>query len=1059
MQTNFIQIKKKSAVAIIFLWLIFPFFAEGGGSVMAQDLTVKGKVLDADGNSIPGASVFIKGTTVGVTTDMEGDYTMRNVPPGSTMVFSFIGYVTQEVPVAGRTTINVILLEDTQSLEEVTIVAFGTQKKESVLASITTIAPKNLKGPSSNLTTSFAGQMAGMISYQTSGEPGADNASFFIRGVTTFGYNVDPLILIDNIEVTTAELARLQPDDIESFSLMKDAAATALYGARGANGVILIKTKEGQTGKTQLSIRFENTFSQPTMEMELADPITYMRLHNEALVTRGTDPLYSDEKIERTAAGIYSPIIYPATDWRSELIKKMAINQRVNVNVKGGGAIARYYVSASFSQDNGILKVDHNNNFNNNIDLKIYTLRSNVNIDLTKTTEMKVSLAGTFEDLTGPLGSGSAMYQLVMRSNPVLFPAKYPIDEDHKFVTHTMFGNAGDGQYLNPYAQMVRGYRDNSKSNMSAQMELNQKLDFITKGLFARALFNTKRETESGYSRSYDPYYYVLSRHNAYTGEYSVININPDANGENLQTDITLPSTKNTTYFEAAASYNHSFAEKHDVGAQLIYTMRSETIPIMDATLTDGNLMLTSLPYRNIGLAGRFSYGYNARYLTELNFGYNASERFAKKHRWGFFPSISAGWIISNEDFFESLKGTITMLKLRGSYGLAGNDKISSDRFLYLSNVNLSSTAYAYAFGIEQNGYRRPGVSVSRYADPEITWEVSAKANYAVELTLFKDLAIIWEIFTENRKNILQTRSSIPYSMGLWVTPQANLGKSEGKGTEFSIDYKTSVNKDLWIQGRVNFTYATNKYTKYEDNDYQTEWWKYRVGQPTSQRFGYLAEGLFIDDADVLNSPAQPNSPIAGDIKYRDLNDDGVIDILDQAPIGYPTVPEINYGFGISAGYKGWDFSFFFNGLSRRSFWIDYNNVSPFFNTWGGRVNAANNSLAKFIADSHWSENNRNPYAVWPRLSPNIENSLCNSTTNTWFMRDGAFLRLKSVELGYTLPENLLQKAKMTGLRIYVTGGNLFTISKFKHWDPEMAGNGLGYPIQRTFNLGMNLTF
>ena len=1065
MQTNF-SIK---TVFILFFLMIFPFLT-GIGNLSAQEtVNIKGRVLDSDGNPIPGAAIMVKGTALGTASDMEGDYSLNNVPKGSTVIFSTIGYVTHEIVVdGGKTTINAVLLEDSQSLEELTVVAFGTQKKESVLASITTIAPKNLKGPTSNLTTTFAGQMAGMISYQTSGEPGADNASFFIRGVTSFGYNVDPLILIDNIEVTTSELARLQPDDIESFSIMKDAAATALYGARGANGVILIKTKEGNTGKMQLSIRVENTFSQPTMQLELADPITYMRLHNEALLTRGQAPLYSDEKIERTAAGIYSPIIYPATDWRSELIKNAANNQRINMNVKGGGTIARYFVSASFSQDNGILKVDKHNNFNNNIDLKIYTLRSNVNIDLTKTTELKVSLAGTFEDLTGPLNSGESMYRLIMKSNPVLFPATYPIDEEHKYVNHTMFGNAGDGQYFNPYAQMVRGYRDNTKSNMSAQMELNQKLDFIAKGLFIRALFNTKRESESGYNRSYDPYYYVLGKHNAYTGEYSVININPDANGENLQTGASIPSAKNTVYFETAASYSHSFAEKHDVGAQLVYTMRSQTVPILDA-LSGGN-MLNSLPFRNIGLAGRFSYGYDARYLAELNFGYNASERFSTQHRWGFFPSFSAGWVISNEDFFESLKGTITLLKLRGSYGLAGNDKIGNeyDRFMYLSNVNLSSGTSAYAFGIEQNGYWRPGISVGRYADPNITWETSTKANYAVELTLFNDLAIIWEVFTEHRKNILQTRSSIPHSMGLWVTPQANLGKSEGKGTEFSIDYKKYFNKDLWAQARVNFTYATNKYTKYEDNDYTMEWWKYRVGQPTRQAFGYLAEGLFIDDADVYNSPTQFGEVMAGDIKYRDLNGDGVIDLLDQAPIGYPTVPEINYGFGISAGYKGWDFSFFFNGLGRRSFWIDYNTVSPFFNTTANYdrpgTPVGHNALAKFIADSYWSEDNRNPYAVWPRLSPSIENSrnngyYDNANRNTWFMRDGAFIRLKSVELGYTLPDRLSQKARMTGLRIYVTGGNLFTISKFKHWDPEMAGNGLGYPIQRTFNVGINMTF
>lgn len=1042
---------------------LFLFANENMSFAQQESLTIKGKVIDSDGEPMPGTVIAIKGTSSGTTTDAEGDYTLRNVPVGSILQFSFIGYVPQEITVDNKTTINVIMLQDSHSLDEVAVVAFGTQKKESVLASITTISPQSLRGPTSNLTASFAGQMAGMISYQTSGEPGADNADFFIRGVTTFGYNVEPLILVDNIEIDKSELARIQPDDIESFSIMKDAAATALYGARGANGVILIKTKEGRVGKAQLSIRIENYISMPTKEIKLADPITYMKMHNEAIITRDKDlaPLYSDDKIERTVPGSGS-LIYPATDWRDELLKKYAMNQKVNLNVKGGGNIARYYVSASFSQNNGILKVDPNNNFNQNIDLKIYTLRSNVNIDLTKTTELKVSLDGTFEDYTGPLQSGEAMYKLIMKSNPVLFPAKYPIDDDHLYVKHTMFGNAEDGQYLNPYAQMVRGYREYNKAIMGAQMELKQDLDFFVKGMSARALFNTKRESYSEISRQYSPYYYRLTEYNPYTGAYKVGIINPDVNGESLTSSISLPNVVNTTYFESSINYTNQFAGAHDVGAQLVFTMRNRTVP---SNSSDNFSVMGSLPYRNMGLAGRFSYGFQSKYLAELNFGYNGSERFSQKHRWGFFPSVSLGWIISNESFFQPLSNAITLLKLRGSYGLAGNDKISDDRFLYLSDVSLTSGTSAFGFGYEQNGYVRPGISISRYAADDITWEVARKLNLAVELTLFNELAIIAEYFTEERSNILQTRTSIPYSMGLW-NPQnvkANLGKSSGKGAEFQLTYNKSFSTHTWMTARANFTYATSKYLEYEEFDYQDEYWKYHIGNSTTQEYGYIAEGLFIDDAEVANSPKQFGQYAAGDIKYRDLNGDGVIDDLDTAPIGYPTTPEIQYGFGLSMGYKSFDFSFFFNGMQRRSFWIDYNTVSPFFNTTGDN-NApgspiGHNALAQFVADSYWSEDNRDPYAVWPRLSTARSISVNNNYRNTWFMRDGAFLRLKSVEMGYSLPESLIKRIGMSELRIYLQASNIFTISKFKLWDVEMAGNGLGYPIQRSFNIGLNLTF
>ncbi len=1042
---------------MLFVFCIFSL------SLIAQQLTIRGKVLDADGNALPGVTIIVVGTTTGTTTDMDGDYVLSNVPEKSTVRFSFMGFVSQDFTAeADKPVINVIMLEETSLLDEVTVVAFGTQKKESVVASISTVSPSDLKMPTSNLTTSFAGQIAGMISYQSSGEPGADNSDFFIRGVTTFGYNVDPLILVDNIEISKTELARIQPDDIESFSIMKDAAATALYGARGANGVILIRTKEGRVGRAQLNVRIENNISQPTQKIKLADPITYMKMHNEAFITR--DPkaplLYSDDKIENTERGLY-PLLYPVTDWQSELMKDYSLSQRVNLNIRGGGNIARYYVAAAYTKDGGILNVDSRNNFNNNINLDIYTLRSNVNIDLSKTTELKVSLDGTFEDYSGPLNSGSSMYGLIMKSNPVLFPAYYPIDEDHKYVSHTLFGNAEDGQYLNPYAQMVRGYREYNKSIMGAQMELNQDMSFLIDGLKIRALFNTKREALSAISRSYSPYYYKLTDHNYLTGDYRVDIINPDASGESLQSNVEIPTVVNTTYFESSAMYSKNFDDTHDLNTQLVFTMRNRTVP---ASNNDIFTVLGSLPYRNVGLAGRASYAYMSKYFVEANFGYNGSERFSKQHRWGFFPSISAGWMVSNESFFEPLKDKITQLKLRGSYGMAGNDNISDQRFLYLSDVSLTGGS-GYTFGYEIDGYSRPGMTIRRYADPEISWEVSYKTNMAVELTLFDDFNVIWEYFTEKRKSILQERRTIPYSMGLWVNPNANLGEALGKGTDLSITHNYAKGRSFWIQSRVNFTYAVSEYTKYEDYDYDTEWWKLRIGNPTTQQYGYIAERLFIDDADVRNSPTQFGSTqvMAGDIKFRDLNGDGIINDRDMAPIGYPTTPEIQYGFGSSIGIKSFDFSFFFNGVHRRSFWIDYNTTSPFFNTTGSNNTpgslVGNNALMQFIADSYWSETNRDPYATWPRLATALSQVSHNNQRSTWFMRDGAFLRLKSVEFGYTLPEKMMSKAKINNLRIYLSSSNVFSISKFKLWDVEMAGNGLGYPIQRTFNVGLNLSF
>src|SRR5690554_4421989 len=411
-------------------------------SVIAQTVRVTGKVTDHESEPLPGVTVLEKGTANGTSTDIDGNYRLSVSSRSSELVYSFVGFDAQEIRVGDQRVINVRLQESAMTLDDVVVVAFGQQKKSEVVGAVTTIRPEELKTPSSNLTTSMAGRLAGVISYQRSGEPGADNAEFFIRGVTTFGYKQDPLILIDGIELSTTDLARLSPDDIASFSIMKDATATALYGARGANGVILVTTKEGREGKAVVSVRLEGSLSAPTRNIELADPITYMRLNNEAILTR--DPLgrilYSDDKIDNTVPGSGS-YIYPTTDWREELMKDYAINQRVNMSVRGGGEIARYYVAGSFNQDNGLLKVDNRNNFNNNINLKSYTLRSNVNVNLFPQTELIIRLAGSFDDYKGPIYSGGDIYTRVMRANPVLFPPYYPKDADHPFVEHIMFGN------------------------------------------------------------------------------------------------------------------------------------------------------------------------------------------------------------------------------------------------------------------------------------------------------------------------------------------------------------------------------------------------------------------------------------------------------------------------------------------------------------------------------------------------------------------------------------------------------------------------------------------
>ena len=1024
-------------------------------AAVAQTKTVKGVIYEEEtGEPMPGATVSVEGSTRGVMTDLDGSFELTGVKPTDKLKFECLGKETQVLQVGTMTNFVVKLKNAANELDEVTVVAFGKQRKESVIGSISTVDVKTLKVPSSNLTTALAGNVAGVIAYQRTGEPGQDNADFFVRGITTFGANTSPLILIDNIELTSTDLARLQPDDIESFSIMKDATATALYGARGANGVIFVTTKRGQEGPAKIFARVETSISAPTDVVELADPVTYMKSYNEAISTR--DPLgelmYTYDKIEQTGKPGANRLIYPANDWYDMLFKDFATSYRANVSARGGGKVATYYVSGAYTEDTGVLKVDKRNSFNNNIDDKNYTLRSNVDINVTPTTKLAVRLTGNFRDYQGPLNGGSDVYRQIMHSDPVLFPAYYPVDDEHVGIQHIMFGNYEDGSYINPYANLVKGYKNYQRSQMIAAVQLEQDLKFITKGLSFMTLFNLTRLSEFTVNRQFNPYWYRLDRYDSYTGEYHVNRINE--NGTDYLTYSESGKTvKNTMYSETRLNYNRSFG-KHDVTGLLVFTA-SESL-----TANAGSLQL-SLPSRNAGLSGRFTYGYDKRYFIEYNFGYNGSERFHKSHRWGFFPSAGLAWMMSNEKWFKPLTKVVSNLKLRYSYGLVGNDNIgsSSNRFYYLSEMSMNNSGLGASFGETRNvGYN--GIGVVRYANEAITWEKSYKSNYALELGLFKKLDIIAEYFTEHRTDIFMQRADIPNTMGLQAAVYGNIGQARSKGIDIQADYKQAWASGLWASARANFTYSTGKYDVYEEPTYP-ESYRQHAGRSIRQTWGYIAERLFIDDEDAANSPSQAafgSQYGGGDIKYTDVNGDGVITNADMVPIGYPTSPEIIYGFGVSLGHKGFDFSVFFQGLGRESFWIDATSAySTKYNKYGTAPFVNNGQLLKAYSDSHWSEDNRDIYALYPRYSAYENHN--NTQVSTWWMRDGSFVRLKQMEFGYTLPQKLTNKIHIDNLRVYFQGNNLLCWSKFKLWDPELAGEGFNYPIQRTFNIGVNVTF
>jgi TonB-linked SusC/RagA family outer membrane protein len=1048
------MMKKTIRQTIVLLFLFFMTYVPNLSSQTPG--TVNGKVTDDLGEPLAGAVVQIVGDTKGWVTDGSGSFTLSNVKAGTKLEISYIGMERKVVEYKGETALNITLEPKSNELDEVTVVAFGKQKKESVISAIQTVNVKELRVPSSNLTTAFAGRIAGMISYQTSGEPGYDNADFFIRGITTFGAGkVDPLILVDNVEVSSSELSRLHPDDIQSFSILKDATATALYGARGANGVVLVTTKEGTEGKVQVSVRLENSLSSPTQTIEMADPITYMRLANEAAITR--NPLaeipYSNSQIEYTMREDRNEYAYPAVDWLNMLTKDVTNNQRANINISGGGAIARYYIAGAFSQDNGVLNVDKRNNYNSNVNYKQYNIRSNINISLTKTTEAIIRVHGSFSDYNGPITGGSDMYQKILQVSPVRFPAYYEPDLAFQNVKHTLFGNYGTGMYMNPYAELVRGYKQESTSKMMAQIELKQDFGKWIEGLTGRVMGNTTRYSGFRLNRAYSPFYYSAS-YDRLADRYTLTEINPETGTEYLSYSPGDKTVNSAFYGEASLAWNRTFDEKHTVSGMLVGTIR-------DYLTANAKTLSESLPQRNLGLAGRFTYSFSDRYFGEFNFGYNGSEKFDKGHRWGFFPSYGVGWLVSNESFWQgSLKDLVSKLKIRGTYGLVGNDEISSVRFFYLSDVLIDGGS-EYRTGYELN-LSRNGVKINTYANPDISWEIARKSNLGIEMGLLKDkIEIQADVFREHRSNILQPRADIPSTTGFWARQDVNVGEADGKGVDVSVDYNHALGKDAWLIGRANFTYARSTYRYYEESDYESMGygWRSKKGESVKQRWGYVAERLFIDQEDIDNSPRQDlGEYMPGDIKYRDINGDRIINEIDMVPIGYPTTPEINYGFGLSGGYKGFDASFFFQGTGRYSFWTDFSAMSPFrAYTPQNESRMLETGLAQFVADNRWSEETQDPFAKWPRLSSRLVNN--NNVTSTYFMHDGSFLRLKSAEVGYSLPDKAAKKLRLSSLRIYLSGTNLLLFSKFGIWDVEMGGNGLKYPLQRVYNVGVNLSF
>ena len=992
--------------------------------------TVTGTVVDAEnGDPVIGATVVVKGQKDGVITDLDGNFTIAISGSKAQLEFSYIGYRKKTVDVGDLGVINVKMESDNQLLSEVVVVGAGTQKKVSVTGSITSVKGLELKAPSSSLTTSFAGKLAGVISMTSTGEPGAAS-EFYIRGVSTFGGRATPLILLDDVEISTADLNNIPAETIESFSILKDASATAIYGARGANGVMLITTKTGKENeKTRINVTVENSFNKPMNFPDFVNGATWMEMYNEAQLTRnpGATPKYSQLDIDNTRNQI-NPYIYPDVQWKDVIFKNMNMNQRANVNISGGGSKASYYMSLQANHDTGLLDTKKVYSYNNNINNWGYNFQNNISYKITSTTKIDLHMNAQIRNKKGPNYSTSDLFAQMLYCNPINFPVTFPAQPGD---THIRFGNAiwtGSSVRTNPYAYMLSSFKEYNENTLNTSLKINQKLDFVTKGLSVQAMVNWKNWASSSYNRTIEPYYYGIkggSYNPSNPTDYEIERLGTSGTDYLKTSDISKASDQ-TFYLDARVNYDRQF-NLHHVTGMLMYMQREYRSSV--------------LPERNQGFSGRFTYDYGQRYLVELNFGYNGTERLAKKERFEFFPAVSLGWVISNEKFFEPMTKYIDNLKIRGSYGLVGSDETGlsagAQHFLYIDQVSLNNIGFTT--GVDMN-YTLYGPLVTNYTVVNGGWERVKKLDIGIDLELFRQLTITADYFNEKRYNILLHREAWPESLGYYTAkPWSNKGKVDNWGIELSVNWRKEFTKDLYVDFRGNFTYTENKYVNLDEPVYPYVW-KTSTGKPLSRTTGYIAQGLFSSQEEIDNSPTQNlgSTVKPGDIKYRDVNGDGKIDGSDQVMISpYGTTPRIQYGLGMNVTYKKFDFGVFFNGSAKRTIMIS--GISPF--------GQSDYNVMQFIADDYWSESNPNPNAKYPRLGLTSSQTANNTVASTYWMRNGNFIRFKTLELGY----------KFKYGRVYLNGDNIAVFSPFKLWDPELSWNA--YPLQRTFNIGVQLNF
>ena len=1010
-------------------------------NTLAQEqLNISGTVTDAAGEALIGVSVTVKDAKgLGTITNIDGKYNIK-IQQYHTLVFSYIGYKPVSVLVKGdKKVIDVQMSEEkTNAIDEVVVTGLGTQKKLTVTGAITNVDVSQMKQfPSSNFTNALAGNVPGIIAMQSSGQPGKSTSRFWVRGISTFGASASAMILVDGFERNNID--DLNIEDIESFSVLKDASATAIYGSKGANGVILITTKHGKAGKININVKGEASYNTRTITPKFIDAPTYANLLNEARVTRNLAPQYQPEELALIRSGL-DPDFYPNVDWSKLLLKNGAMSYRADLSMSGGGNTARYFVSLSYVEDQGMYNTDETlrKKYDTNANYKRWNYRMNVDIDVTPTTIIKLGVSGNLNKRNSPgLGDQylwSELFGFNALSSPVLYSNGYV----------PAYGN--NVHQMNPWVSSTRtGYNEEWDNNIQTNVTVDQKLDFITKGLSFTGRFG------------YDTYnsnhiYYrlwpAMYRANSRDSQGNII-------WDKLFEETSMSQTSGGDgsrheFLEALLRWDRTFDKLHNFSAVSRFT-QDERIQ----TRNIGTDIKNSVSKRNQGLAGQLTYNYALRYFIDFNFGYNGSENFADHHRYGFFPAFSLAWNVAEEPLVKKALPWLNMFKLRYSWGKVGNDNMG--RFPYLYTLDYTPNI-GYNWGSNLSSGTIPGIHYIQMASPNVTWEVARKTDFGFDFVAFDNkFSLTMDYFHEKRTGIFIQRMFLPDITGLESYPWANVGAVKSKGFDGNFQYKDHIGEINWTV-RGNITYSKNTILE-RDEENNVYAYQYGKGYRVNQQRGLIALGLFRDYDDIRNSPKQSWGTVQpGDIKYKDVNGDGIVDDGDRVAIGATDTPSLIYGLGASVSWRGFDLNLHFQGAGKYTFLINSGAVNAFRDgRWG--------NILQGITDNRWissdisgTKETENPNAPYPRLSYGY--NLNNQQSSSFWLRNGRFLRLKNLDIGYTLPKPMVNTIHLESVRIYISGQNLITWSPFKLWDPELDSSQRGqiYPITRSFTAGIQIS-